>query len=160
MDSKAASSASNLRRMRFTWEVTVASSSTTRAASMSCCRFLTWPGCRASACTIQNSVRVSPVRLEAVGVQAQLAPLKDAVWAGGVGQRPCAAEQRGDPRQQVRQADVLGEVVIRAQSQARDGVEIAVARGEENQRQPRRAGPQFAAQFEAALGFVAQADVD
>jgi DNA-binding transcriptional MocR family regulator len=50
----------NLRRIRFTCDVIVLSSSTTLAASISCCRFLTWPGFFASACTIQNSVSVSP----------------------------------------------------------------------------------------------------
>ena len=39
----------NLRRMRLMCEVMVLSSSTTLAASMSCWRFFTWPGCLVSA---------------------------------------------------------------------------------------------------------------
>src|SRR5512138_304773 len=60
MLSKAGSIAWNLRRMRLTCEVIVLSSSTTFAASISCCRFFTCPGFFASACTIQNSVSVRP----------------------------------------------------------------------------------------------------
>ena len=48
----------DVERMRAEWngKVVLLSSSTTLAASMSCCRFFTCPGWRASACTIQNSV--------------------------------------------------------------------------------------------------------
>jgi hypothetical protein len=71
-----------------------------------------------------------------------------------------APEQRGDARQQVRQADVLGQVIVGAEPQPGDRVEVAVARGQEDQRQARRAGAQLPAQLEAALGLRAEADVD
>ena len=45
------------------------------------------------------------------------------------------AKQCGDPRHEVGQADVLGEVVIRAEPQAGYGIELAVACGQENDRQ-------------------------
>ena len=46
-----------------------------------------------------------------------------------------AAEQRGDARHQMRQRNVFGQVVIGTETQARDHVEIRVARGQKNDRQ-------------------------
>ena len=74
----------NLRRMRFTCEVMVLSSSTTLAASISCWRLRTCPGWRASACTIQNSVSDSSTTLpshcacHALGVERERAAPHDA----------------------------------------------------------------------------------
>jgi len=49
-------------RTRLTCDVTVASSTTSSASRISWSRLLTWPGWRASECTIQNSVSVSSTR--------------------------------------------------------------------------------------------------
>ena len=49
-----------------------------------------------------------------------------------------APEQCGDPRHQVRQADVFRQVIVRAEPQAAHGIELAVTRGQENDRQFRR----------------------
>jgi hypothetical protein len=58
------------------------------------------------------------------------------------------------------QAHVLGQVIVGAEAQAGDDVEIRIARGQEDDRQRRGFGAQFAAQVETAFGFVAEADVD
>ena len=71
-----------------------------------------------------------------------------------------APEQRRDARQQMRQADVLGQVVVRAHAQAGHGVEVAIPCRQENDRQGGRHGAQFAAQREPALDFIRQPDVD
>ena len=65
-----------------------------------------------------------------------------------------APEQGGNARQQMRQAHVFGEVIVGAHAQARDRVEIAIARGEKNNRQGFRLGAQIAAQRKAAVDFV------
>ena len=62
MRSNAGSTARNLRRMRLTCDVIVLSSTTMLASRISASRSLTCPGCRASACTIQNSVSVRSTR--------------------------------------------------------------------------------------------------
>ena len=124
------------------------------------------PGKRASACTIQNSVSVRSTRRPA---QCAVRRFRSSVSGPrsstssvdcGAREQVAAAEQRRDARGEVRQADVLGQVVVGAQAQAGDDVEIAVARGEEDDRQRRRQRAQFAAQREAAVDLVAQADVD
>jgi hypothetical protein len=60
----------------------------------------------------------------------------------------------------VRQADILGEVIVRAQAQPGDGIEIAVARSQEDDRQGRGQRAQLAAQREAAVHVGAEADID
>jgi hypothetical protein len=60
----------------------------------------------------------------------------------------------------VRQAHVLGEVVVGTDAQAGDDVEVAVAGGKEKDRHRRRQRPQVAAEREAAVDVVAEADVD
>ena len=74
--------------------------------------------------------------------------------------RQMAPQQRRDAREQVRQADVLGEVVVRTEPQARNDVEIAVARGEEDDRQRGGERAQLAAQLEPRVGVAAQADAE
>ncbi len=58
------------------------------------------------------------------------------------------------------EADVLGQVVVRAEPEPGNHIELAVASGQKNDRQFRRLGPQFTAQVEAAFHLVAQVDVD
>ncbi len=71
------------------------------------------------------------------------------------------SSEKGDhPGDQVGQADVLGQVVIGAQAQTRNGVQLAVQGREENDRQIGCAGAQLAAEVETALGLVPQAHVD
>ena len=60
----------------------------------------------------------------------------------------------------MREAQVLRQIVVGAEAQAGDGVELAVARGEKDDRQLGRHRAQLAAQLEAAFRLVAQADVD
>ena len=147
-------------------EVMVLSSSTTLAASMSCWRFFTWPGCLVSAWTIQNSVSDSSTTwpfhsTDMRSLSSVSAPRRMTCFSsGGPAQRVDAAEQRIHARDQVRQRQVLGEEIVGAEPQARHRVELAVARGEENDRQLGRQAAQLAAQLEAAFGFVLERDVD
>ena len=60
----------------------------------------------------------------------------------------------------MRHADVLGQVIVGAEAQARHRVEFAVARGQENNGQFGRFAPQVAAKLEAAFDVVSQVDVD
>ena len=101
-----------------------------------------------------------PVDGEALQVERKRSALEDVLGSGRRGQQLAAAEQRGDARGEMRQARVLGEVVVGAEAQAGDDVEIAVARGEEDDRHRRRQRAQLAGQREAAVDVVAEADVD
>ena len=65
-----------------------------------------------------------------------------------------------DARDQMREAQILRQVVVGAETQAGDRVELAVARGQEDDRQLCGQRAQLATQLEAALRLVAQADVD
>ncbi len=78
----------------------------------------------------------------------------------GPAQRVDAAEQRVHARDEMRQRQILGEEIVGAEPQARHRVELAVARGQENDGQLGRQAAQFAAQLEAAFGFVFERDVD
>jgi hypothetical protein len=71
-----------------------------------------------------------------------------------------AAEERRDAGEQVRQAHVLGEVVVRAQAKPRHDVEIGITRRKKDDRQARARRAQLAAQVEAAIHVRAQPDVD
>ena len=152
--------------MRLTCDVIVLSSTTMLASRISASRSFTWPGKRASACTIQNSVSVRstaaavPVRGQAQHVELERTALEDVFAGRRRSGEFAAAEQRGDARRQMRQARVLGQVVVGAQAQSGDDVEVAVARRQEDDRQRRRHRAQFPRQREAAVDVVAQADVD
>ena len=63
-------------------------------------------------------------------------------------------------RRQLGDGNILAQVVIRAQAQSGDDIEILVARRQKQDRQGRRPGSQFAAQLESAFGLVTQPDVD
>ena len=76
-----------------------------------------------------------PLHLHALGVERERAAAHDLVVLVRAAQRIDAAEQRIHARAQVREAQVLGEEVVRAQPQARHRVELAVARGEKDDRQ-------------------------
>src|SRR5262245_29826631 len=102
----------------------------------------------------------APLHAEALEVDRERAALQALGHRAGIAGELGATEQRRDARQQVRQAHVLGEIVVRAQPQARDRVEIAVARGEEDDRQRGRQRAQLPAKCEAAVDVGAQADVD
>ncbi len=101
------------------------------------------PGWRASECTIQNSVSVRSTRLSCQCAVRRFTSSRSgprstmSSVAGGAASELAAAEQRRDARGEVRQARVLGEVVVGAQAQARDDVEIRVARRQEDDRQRR-----------------------
>ena len=62
-----------------------------------------------------------------------------------------APKQRRHPRRQVRQADILGEEVVGAEPQARDGIQLAVAGREKNDGQLGRHRSQVPAQVESTL---------
>ena len=70
------------------------------------------------------------------------------------------AQQRLDPHDQVVDRDVLGQVVIRPQAQARDPVDVAVVGGEEHDGQPWRPAAKAAANLEACVSLVTEGDVD
>src|SRR6266850_6725646 len=101
-----------------------------------------------------------PRRGEALRVELESPALEHFLGGLGLAQRVDPAEQRRDAREQMRQAHVLGEVVVGAQAQARDRVEVRVARGEEQDRQRGRHRAQIAAQDEPSVGLIAQADID
>ena len=63
-------------------------------------------------------------------------------------------------REELRHARVLGEIVVGAHAQPRDEVEIAVSCCEEDDRQRGRQRAQLAAQREATVGLVGEADVE
>ena len=101
-----------------------------------------------------------PRRAEALRVELERPALEHFLGRFRLAQRIDPAKQRRDAREQVRQAHVLGEIVVRAQAQARDRVEVGVARSEKKDRQAGGQGAQLAAQREAPVGLLAQADVD
>ncbi len=101
-----------------------------------------------------------PQHLQALAVERECAALHRLRAVGGPRQRLDAAEQGVHARQQVREAEVLGEEVVGAEAQARHGVELGVARGQEDDRQLGAAGAQLAAQLVAAFGFLAERNVD
>ena len=93
-------------------------------------------------------------------VEAQWAAIEDFLLRLGFVGEIGTAEQRGDACHQVRQRNVFGEVVIGTEAQARDHIKIRIARGEKDDRQSGRLCAQFTAQCEAAIGLIAQANVD
>src|SRR6202171_6280365 len=60
----------------------------------------------------------------------------------------------------MRQAHVLGQVIVRAEAQARDDVEVGITRRKKDDRQVRRHRAQLAAKRKSAVDIVGQADVD
>ena len=103
--------------------------------------------------------RPAPAGGEALHVQGELAANHDIVDALRLPLHVHAPEQGRDAREQVRQADVLGEVVVGPHAQAGHDVYVAVAGREEDDRQLGRQDAQVAAQGEAAVVFVPEADV-
>src|SRR6267378_3043309 len=136
--SNAGSTAANFLRMRFTCEVTVPSSTTRFASRMRPSRSFTWPGNFASVCTIQNSVSVSATD-----------------WFFHDAVKRFASSFRG-PRSST-SSTAFGS---RSASILRNSAEIRIARGEKKDRQAGRQGAELAAQRKAAVGLLAQADVD
>ena len=78
----------------------------------------------------------------------------------GLAQCIDSAEQRVHARDEVREAQVFRQKIVRAQPQSRHGIELAVARGEKNDGQLRRQRPQLPAQLETAFGLLLERDVD
>ena len=70
------------------------------------------------------------------------------------------AEQGNNAGDQVLQADVLGQVIVRTQAQAGNDVEVGVTRRKENNGQAFGQAAQFPAQFKPSFRFIAQADID
>src|ERR1700682_1345136 len=60
----------------------------------------------------------------------------------------------------MRQAHVLGQVIVRAEAQARDDVEVGIARRKKDDRQVRRQCAELAAKRKSAVDIVGQTDVD
>ena len=71
-----------------------------------------------------------------------------------------AAKERADAREELRQARVLRQVVVRAHAQPGHEVEIAFARSEENDRQRGGQRAQLAAQRKPAFGLIGKPDVE
>src|SRR6266852_6139305 len=108
----------------------------------------------------QRDGLVFPRRGEALRVELQGPALEHFLDRLRLAQRIDPAKQRRDAREQVWQAHVLGEIVVRAQAQPRDRVEVRVARGEKKDRQAGSHGAELAAQRKAPVGLLAQADID
>ena len=60
----------------------------------------------------------------------------------------------------MRQADVFRQVIVSAQAQTGDDIEVGIARRQENDGQRRRQRAQFAAQRKTAVDIVGQANID
>ncbi len=82
------------------------------------------------------------------------------IAATGLRSASMRRNKRADARGELMQRDILRKVIVGAEAQARDHVEIGVARGQEQDRQRRRLRAQAAAELEAAFGLDAEADVD
>ncbi len=76
-----------------------------------------------------------PEHSHAIGVDLELTPAKAVSGRRRLLERIESPEQGGDARHQVRQADVLGQIVVGAETQARHGIELAVPRGQKDDRQ-------------------------
>ncbi len=101
-----------------------------------------------------------PLHLHAFGIERERAATNDLIVLVRLAQGIDAAEQRVHARAQVRQAQVLRQEVVGAEAQARHRVELAVARGEENDGQLGGQRPQLPAQLEAAFRLLGERDVD
>ncbi len=101
-----------------------------------------------------------PARGDALQVEPQPAAIDHVLARGIRSHRVDAPEERRDARHEVRQADVLREVVVGAQPQAGDDVELAIARGEEEDRERGRERAQLAAEGEAPVDLGPEPDVD
>ena len=108
----------------------------------------------------QRHVLPVPGDAHAFGLDAQWPELMYGIGLRRLAQGIHAPEQGADARRQLMQGDVLGEVIIGTEAQARDHIEVRVARGEENDGQASGLGAQVAAQVEAALGLVTEADIE
>ncbi len=102
----------------------------------------------------------APAHAEALYIELEEPALEPLLGGSRLGGKLGATEERCDARQQVRQAHVLGQVIVGTEAQPGHHVEVAVARGEEDDRQRRRKRAQVPAQGEAAVDVRAQADVD
>ena len=101
-----------------------------------------------------------PVRGQPLQVQRQRPAFEHVLGRLRREEQVAAAEQCRDARGEMRQADVLRQIIVGAEAQAGHRVEIAVARGEEEYRHRRRQRTQFATKREAAVDVVGQPDVD
>src|SRR5262245_43573738 len=101
-----------------------------------------------------------PAYGEAVQVQRQRSALNDLLALHGVALELGPAKESADACQEVRQAHVLGDVVVGAHTQSRHRIEIAVARREKyyGERTGQRA--QLPAKRESAVYLVAQPDIE
>src|SRR5216110_2894529 len=128
--------------MRLTCDVIVLSSTTMLASRIRLSRSFTCPGKRASACTIQNSVSVRSTRAPFQSVMKRLMSIRSGPrWStSSVEGGDCSKSLR----RKMRQAHVFRQVIVSAQTQSGDYVEVGVARGQEDDRQRRRQRAQFA----------------
>ncbi len=101
-----------------------------------------------------------PADGHAVCIDFQGSPYKPAVLIPWLAQGIEASEQGGNPGHQVRETDVLGQVIIGAEPQSGYRVKFAVAGGQKNDRQLFGLGPQDPAQFETAFDVITQIDIN
>ena len=134
---------------------------------MSCWRLRTWPGWRASACTIQNSVSDSSTTLPSHcacmrSVSSVSGPRRQHVGAGGFGLRSASTRRNSAFTRAMRcgEAQVLGEEIVGAQAQPRDRIELAVARGQKDDRQLRPTARSWRHSSKPPSGSSSQRDVD
>ena len=101
-----------------------------------------------------------PVRGQSLQIERKRTALEDLFGGLRCREQIAPSEKRRDPGEQMRQAHVLGQVIVCAQPQARNDIEIGIARGEKDDGHRRRHRAELAAQREAAVDVVAQPDVD
>ena len=86
-----------------------------------------------------------PLRVEALQIQRERAALDHVLDGVRRGEKIAAAKQCRDARAEMRQARVLGEVVVRAQAKPRNDIEVGVARRQKDDRHIGRQRAQLAA---------------
>ncbi len=86
-----------------------------------------------------------PVCGEALQIERKRTALEDLFGGLRCREQITAAEQCCDPGEQMRQADVFGQVIVGTQPQAGDDIEIGIARGEKDDGHRRRHRAELAA---------------
>ena len=100
------------------------------------------------------------MRGQALQIERERPSLQNLLGGLRHGEQIAAPEQRGDACEKMRQAHILGKVVIGAKPEAHDDVEVGVARGKKDDRHTLRHCAQFATEREAAVDVVTKPDID
>lgn len=98
---------------------------------------------------------VLPASAEAIDVKHERAALEKLGRGHVALERLDPTQKRGDSREQMLQSNALGQIVVGAETQTGDDVELALTRREKDDRELRRARSELAAEIEATLDFGA-----